>query len=345
MELYTTNPLTDNRWDELVTRHPHSSVFHQRSFLSALNRTYNYEPFVLTTSPPGTPLRNGAVFCRVSSWITGKRVVSLPFADHCDPLLDSGDDISEFSRWLRVESERQSWDYVEVRPLWCDMRLDRDLLYASSYCFHRLDMEPTLEKIFAGLHRNSIQRKIRRAEKEQLSYEVGSSEPLVNAFYSLLLKTKLRHRLIPQPRSWFSNLVACMGHCLQIRLARRNGEPIAALLTLRHKSTMVFKYGCSDERYHNLGTMPFLFWKLIEESKNSGVAEIDFGRSDPHNKGLITFKDRFSTTRKSLRYFRYTRVNTAGANAWNSDPMRRIISVLPAAVLPTAGRLLYRHIG
>src|ERR1700677_2959484 len=127
MELYTTNPLTDNRWDDLVTRHPHSSVFHQRCFLDALNRTYNYEPFVLTTSPPGMPLRNGAVFCRVSSWITGKRVVSLPFADHCDPLLDRGDDFSEFSRWLRAESERQSWDYVEVRPLWSDMRADRDL--------------------------------------------------------------------------------------------------------------------------------------------------------------------------------------------------------------------------
>lgn len=46
--------------------------------------------------------------------------------------------------------------------------------------------------------------------------------------------------------------------------------------------------------------MPFLFWRLIEESKASGVERIDFGRSDLANTSLIAFKDKFGTTRKSL---------------------------------------------
>jgi len=128
-------------------------------------------------------------------------------------------------------------------------------------------------------------------------------------------------------------------------MAKKDGVPIAALLTLLHKSTIVFKYGCSDESYHNCGAIPFLFWKLIEDGKGMDASEIDFGRSDKENEGLITFKGRFGSTRKSLRYLRYSRVRSGVMSAWSSQAMRGPLSALPAFVLPAAGRLLYKHIG
>jgi len=67
----------------------------------------------------------------------------------------------------------------------------------------------------------------------------------------------------------------------------------------------VYKYGCSDEKFHHLAGMPFLFWKLIEESKALGAEQIDFGRTDMDNDGLVEFKDRFGTTRQRLTYYRY----------------------------------------
>ncbi len=88
-----------------------------------------------------------------------------------------------------------------------------------------------------------------------------------------------------------------MGRKVQIRLARKNGTPIATMLTLEHRSSVVYKYGCSDEKFHHLDGMPFLFWRLIEETKASGAEKIDFGRSDLDNEGLITFKDRLGTRR------------------------------------------------
>jgi lipid II:glycine glycyltransferase (peptidoglycan interpeptide bridge formation enzyme) len=158
--------------------------------------------------------------------------------------------------------------------------------------------------------------------------------------------TRKRHQVPPQPRAWFRNLLECMGDKLQIRLARKNGTPIAALLTLRHRSSVVYKYGCSDERFHHLAGMPFLFWKLIEESKASGVQEIDFGRSDLDNHGLITFKDRFGTTRKLITYLRYPQAATLKTTSrWGSQTIRQIFSIVPDALLPTVGRVLYRHIG
>src|SRR2546430_5296635 len=90
--LYSLDPLEDPRWAEFVQRHPRASVFHTPGWLEALRRTYGYEPVVYTTSLPRAELTNGLVFCRVRSWLTGRRLVSLPFSDHCEPLVHNSEE-------------------------------------------------------------------------------------------------------------------------------------------------------------------------------------------------------------------------------------------------------------
>jgi lipid II:glycine glycyltransferase (peptidoglycan interpeptide bridge formation enzyme) len=203
-----------------------------------------------------------------------------------------------------------------------------------------------LSEIFQGFHKDSVQRKIRRAEKAGLNYDAGRSERIIEEFYGLLLKTRRRHQLFPQPRVWFKNLFACLGENVQIRVARKEDVPIAAMLTLRHRSSVVYKYGCSDEKFHNLGGMQLLFWRLIEESKTFGAAELDFGRSDMDNEGLVTFKDRFGTKKKLLTYVRYPQAKKeAAAVRWGMRAARQMFSILPDTISPAAGKILYKHIG
>ena len=345
MDIHVLDPLSDNRWDELVRRHTSASIFHDRGWLEALTCTYRYKPFVLTSALPGEPLENGLVICRVSSWITGTRLVSLPFSDHCEPLVSKAGEFEAFLDWLQTECERQHWGYVELRPLLAANGSGLSLQPSCSYCFHELDLTPRLDQIFQRLHGNSFRRKIQRAEREHVSYESGRSAQLLEEFYRVLLLTRKRHQLLPQPRAWFRNLLQCMGDKLQIRIARKDDVPIAAMLTLQHQSSVVYKYGCSDERFHNLGGMPFLFWKLLEESKAAGAERIDFGRTDLSNEGLLTFKDRLGATRKLLTYYRYTRTSGRVAAIEHSRAVRQFLSILPKTISSTAGRFLYRHMG
>jgi hypothetical protein len=346
MQLYTLDPMLDGRWDDLVASHPSASVFHQRGWLEALARSYGYRPVVLTSTPPGERLSDGIVFCEIKSWITGSRLVSLPFADHAEPLRNEIGDSFDLAVWLQNECSQQNWKYIELRPISGEMHSDGPLVASQSYWLHTLDLTPSLEQIFRNFHKNCIQRRIRRAEREHLSYEKGCSEGLVDDFYRLLMITRRRHHLLPQPRAWFRNLVACMGSNVEIRLARKGSIPIAAILTLKHRSTVVFKYGCSDERFHHLAGMPFLFWNLIEESKQAGAEQIDFGRTDLENDGLIRFKDQFGTARRRITYFRYPQSAREIAVAASYLPgTRALFSVLPDALSSIAGRLLYRHMG
>jgi len=346
MRLYTLNPTQDSRWDDLVASHPQASVFHDKGWLKALARTYRYRSIALTSTPPGERLRDGIVFCEIKSWIDGSRLVSLPFADHCEPMQNEIGNSFEFRDWMRNESQQNNWKYVEVRPVSWETEPESLLIANQSFWFHKLDLTPSIEQVFRRLHKNCIQRRIRRAEHEHLSYEIGTSEALSDDFYRLLMITRRRQKLLPQPRAWFRNLVACMGSKLEIRVARKDEVPIAAMLTLSHRRTVYYKYGCSNEKFHHLAGMPFLLWKLIDESKAAGANEIDFGRTDLENDGLTQFKDRFGTERKKITYFRYPQgAQKKGVVASYLPMMRSIFSILPDALSSRAGSLVYRHIG
>src|SRR5215831_12638402 len=116
MTVYEIDPLRDPRWADLAGKHPRASVFHTAPWLEALRRTYGYEPVAYTTTPPGTELANGIVCCRVYSRITGRRLVSLPFSDHCEPLVESDGDLETLLHALERECARERWRYVEIRP-------------------------------------------------------------------------------------------------------------------------------------------------------------------------------------------------------------------------------------
>src|SRR5580704_8875031 len=117
MKIYQIDPLTDSRWAELVQNHPRASVFHTVPWLKTLRRTYAYQPLVFTTSPPTSALKNGLVFCRVNSWLTGHRLVSLPFSDHCEPLCDSVEELNFLIRYLQAALDHRDWKHLELRPL------------------------------------------------------------------------------------------------------------------------------------------------------------------------------------------------------------------------------------
>ena len=343
---YRIDPLAGPRWAQFAERHPRATVFHTPGWLEALWRTYGYEPVAYTTTPPGVELTNGVVLCRVFSRITGRRMVSLPFSDHCEPLLEHPEELENLLHSLKLDATKEGWKYIEIRPRTASERPPAGLEAAQTFSLHTVDLKPELAAIFRGFHKNSIQRKIRRAERERLTYAEGRSEALLEKFYQLLLRTRRRQQLPPHPRDWFRSLVDCLGDNVKICLASKDGRPIASILTLSFKNVLVYKYGCSDERFHPLGGMPFLLWNAIQEGKRNGAREFDLGRSDSDNSGLMTFKDNWGATRSQLTYWRYPAHQAAAVAAgWGIRVAHKIFAHLPDGLLIAAGKMLYKHVG
>lgn len=344
-KIYEIYPLRDPRWTSLVESHRSASVFHSTNWLTALRSVYQYEPVVVTTCPPGTSLTNGLVFCRISSWATGRRLVSLPFSDHCEPLINNPDELDAMLMEMKQQVNRDEWKYIEIRPVSSAPSSSAEMSQLVTYHFHCLDLRPSAERLFQNFHKDCVQRKIRRAERENVKYEDGASEDLLQKFYRLLVMTRRRQSLPPQPLNWFRALIAAFGKDLKIRVASKDGVAVASILTLSHRKSMVYKYGCSDAAFNNLGGTALLFWKTIQEAKDRGLEEFEMGRSDVDNLGLIAFKERWGASRKLINYWTYPQRGAGLASVWKTRVARRVVSTVPDLALVTVGRLLYRHIG
>jgi CelD/BcsL family acetyltransferase involved in cellulose biosynthesis len=348
MTVYKIDPLTDLRWQELAARHTCASVFHSSGWLRALQLTYGYEPVAYTLSSPRSELANAVVFSRIRSWATGRRLVSLPFSDHCEPLVDRDVDAAEILSHVCWEAPRNGDRFVEIRPVafGCEMLHSQiGFQVSKSSILHRMDLRPTLDYLYRSLDKHSLQQRIRRAERERLEYKEGRSEELLRMFFDLLLKTRRKHRLPPQPIAWFRHLINFLGEHLQIRVALKGDCPVAAIMTLVWNDTLVYKYGCSDPQFNNLGGSAMALWRAIQSAKAGDLSWFDLGRSDADNPGLLTFKDHWGAKRSTLCYWRYPATGSSSHVDWGERVGGHFFKRMPDRILAMAGRLLYRHIG
>jgi len=341
MPLYEIDPIRDRRWSDLVERCSASSVFQTPQWLEALRRTYGYGPVAFTDAAPGESLRNGLVFCRINSWVTGRRLVSLPFSDHCEPLVDSNATLASLLDSLNatMHYERRS---IELRYLDTGF-VPPGMITSAAFCLHAIDLRRELDVIFGDFHKSHVQRNIRKAERMGVTLEKGRSAALLAQFYDLHVITRQRLGAPIQPRIWFQNLADCLGERLQIYAAMVNGTPVAAIMTTTHRNTLVYKYGCSDVAYRRYGANPFLFWRAIQDAKHEGIESFDLGRSDVDNEGLLAFKDHLGARRAALKYYRHA--ERPSRLRWATSLAERLYALVPTKIQTRVGGVLYKHFG
>src|SRR6185436_14410103 len=116
--------------------------------------TYGFQPVAFTTSAPGARLANALVFAAVRSRLTGRRLVSLPFSDHCDPLIESDDQLRDLCAAVSDEQRRASWKYVELRPADGGLAPGAGFRASENFALHRLDLRRDTVALLAGFHRD-----------------------------------------------------------------------------------------------------------------------------------------------------------------------------------------------
>jgi hypothetical protein len=343
--IHEIDPLTDSRWPGFLRRNPCASVFHTSGWLEAVRKTYGHRPVALSVLAPDGDLLSAVVFCRVSSWLTGRRLISVPYSDHCDPLVASAADLHSLLSAFEERAREEGCKYLELRPASALPLIQSDWKRGREFYLHRLDLRAGADAVFRGSHRDCIQRRIRHAEKEGVIIKEGNDPDSVKTFYDLVVQTRRRHALPPQPRAWFKNLTECMGDAATIRLAFIGDEPIAGIVTLRYGRSLYYKYGASNARFHRFGAMPYLFWHAIQDAIGRGLEELDLGRSDCGDAGLITFKERWSPARSALSYLRSP--SDTPLFSWGgigkSALARKAWRYVPDECLVGIGTLFYRH--
>ncbi len=344
MVLEILNPFTRPEWDRLAIAHPACSFFHSSAWARVLSEAYGYKPCYATAFGD-----NGLFAClpmmEVSSFITGKRGVSLPFTDSCEPLV--GDRIS-FNALMDTAKEygkKAGWDYLEIRG---GSNFFAGTKPSVLYLGHTLDLTPGESKLFSGFSA-STRRNVRKAEKESVEVVISTRMEAMMEFCLLNRITRKQHGLPAQPLPFFRAvqervLSKGLGFIAQ---ARYQGNTIAASVFFVFGRTALYKFGASAMEYQRLRANNLVMWEAIKHLTTHGIEILSFGRTDPEQEGLRRFKLGWGAQEHAISYYHHAlRQNRfARHRELVNDFGKNLFRKLPLPMLNAIGSLVYRHTG
>ena len=342
--LEIVDPTAHPDWDECLLRGGDEDFFHTAAWGRVLGQSYGYRPlhFVMRE-------KAAVAFCMpfmaVSSPWTGSRGISLPFTDRCAPFFREAGHLSEAVNEVKEYGRTHGWKYVE----WRDSAYFHGGEAASeSFLTHDVSFEGSLPKLYGHLD-DGNRRNIRKAERENVTIEIGRSAGAVESFYRLHCLTRKRHGLPPQPLSFFRNVLAYVltpGLGL-IVLARHGGEDIAAAVFFHFGRTAIYKFGASDPRQWHLRPNNLVMWKAIQWFGERGFSRLTLGRTETDNTGLLRFKRGWNARESGLGYFRFDLERNAHVPAHHrvAAMPRALLARMPAPVLRLIGEMAYKHMG
>jgi CelD/BcsL family acetyltransferase involved in cellulose biosynthesis len=337
-------PQDDPRWQTLLTR-AGSSVFHSPEWFRVLAETYDFDVSAhIILDPAGQPAA-GLAFVPVTD-VWRSRIVSLPFSDYCDPL------VQDHRQWRAlVEPLLASGHGFSLRCLHNDVPLgDEQFNVVNKARWHGLDLQPDLDTLWSGFN-GSARRAIKKAQEAGVTIRIAEGKADLRAFFEMHLSVrKNKYRLLAQPYRFFE---AIRQHFLDddkgaLMVATYQGEIIAAIMFLEWRNTLYYKFNASHAGQLAVRPTDMLIWEGIKYGKDRGMTHLDFGLSDWDQEGLVRFKRKFATEEKTISFLQYAQQ----PQPHNPDePGRRVLPQLtnlltgesvPDDVTEKAGELLYR---
>ena len=337
------NPLAEPDWDTTVATLPGATFFHSRAWAEVLHGAYGLRPTYLTRGP-GNARSALLPLMESESWWAGRRGVSLPFTDECQPLGREPSDLAALGSGLEGLAAARGWRTWDLHggAAWMPEAPD-----SVRFLGHSLPLSADPATLFNRCD-EATRRAVRKAERSGVTVEFGHDEAAVRSFHALLCLTRRRHGLPPQPFPFFAEI---QRHILARRqgfvaLARHGGKAIAGAVFFHFGSGAVYKFGASSPEAGPLRANNLVLWRGLGRCCSLGLSQLDFGRTSLANEGLRHFKLGWGTTERTIAYRRrdcrrrvfLTSVDRA--HGWHT----RVFRALPLPVSRAIGHLCYRYL-
>jgi predicted N-acyltransferase len=335
--------LDDPRWSDFVNSCVDTFPYHQVAWSQLLAECYSYDPFVVAVVNADGDIVAGMPLMQVSSRLTGRRWVSLPFTDYCPPLCKDSQCLDILVEYLVSQQEKQSLSRIEAK---CVLPSRENVYKSSDYVRHTIDLSRKFDEVVQGFSRTHKQN-TRRASREGLRVKSFACKKALDTFFSLFVETRRRHGVPVQPKRFFDlfwkHIIAKnLGF---VMLVYREELPLAGGVFLNDNHALTFKYAasCGAGREHRANNL--LAWHAIEIACERGYRLFDWGRTDVSNEGLRIFKDRWGSIEIPLSYSVISDRAPVAKPALAAGLMSSLLRYTPPFVCESAGKLLYRHFG
>lgn len=291
----------------------------------------------------GETIRAGIPFADVHSFMTGNRWVSLPFSDHCEPLLPE-DDRCALEMLVAFLKRRQQLGAPRMEIRW-EIESSQQTFREVNFIHQWIPLQRDPEAVFKKFKKSTVWRHLHCAERHGITVKECTTLDEFMNFYRLQVMTRRRHGVPVQPKRFFAAVWERLlqhgcGFCL---LAYKDDQPIAGGVFLTHGRTAVYKYSASDVRFRALNPGYPIMWEAIQRVCRQGCTMLDLGRSAKGDAGLRRHKKAWGALERELPYTIITSNPPKHGPEILDSVLASIIRHSPRFVCSVTGQLLYKH--
>jgi len=307
--------------------------------------------FLVLRQSEGGPIVAGLPLYDVTSWLTGSRLVSVPYGTLCDPLVGCCDELASLLSYpIRLNEDPGYGKFRMGGILQADkMFFDERFLLTNTHKHHYLSLESEFREIVKTFKRTVRQSK-NIGDRAGLEVVVGEDEAGLKAFHELYSETRKRNHVPTQPYHYFFNLVTELNrvNAISLLLVRLGENMVGSGIVIKFNGRATLEFLASSSKALALRPNHALVWAAIEMAHREGLKIFDFGRTNPEDQGLMRFKRSWGTMEADLAVA--TLGNNCKSSIYNRNSSVWKISEfmseeLPAPLYATFSKFVYRHTG
>ena len=344
-----------SQWDEFVLHHPYGWFCQLSGWKDVLENSFQHIKghFLAILDEESNKIEAGLPIYEVRSWLTGTRLVSVPFGTLCDPLISSSGEIELLNRRVLELYDQCKASYIEIRSFFSsDLIQNEEFGHCCFFKHHYIPLDSDPEKVKKSFHRTCVRQRISRALKSDLELKVGSDLSDLREFYELYSLTRKRNGVPVQPYRFFRSLWEIFGpsNNLVLLLSLHKENAVAGIILFKFKQQVSAEFAASNiTEFQQISPNHLLFWEAIKSACLEGYKVFDFGRTSPNNKSLMDFKRRWGTEVVDLPQFFYPKSATDSVlrreERWQFKTIEKLCKVMPAPFVQVLGDFCYRHMG
>ncbi|AQA00574.1 FemAB [Sphingopyxis sp. QXT-31] len=265
----------DAGWDAYVDAHPAATPFHTRAWCQAITRATGHKHHLIAQRDTAGRIVGLLPLHHVRSPLFGQALVASGFAVGGGILADS-DDIAAVLADAAVDlAASLGVPSIELRggPLPDGWHVE-DEVYAG---FAR-DLAADEEAELLAIPRKQ-RAEVRKALASDLTVTVGTDEEHRTAHYRVYA-TSVRNLGTPVfPKPLFSHVLDAFGSDADILNVHQDGEPVASVLSLYWRGTVMPYWGGGLASARGLRANELMYFALMNHARSKDCTRFDFGRS------------------------------------------------------------------
>lgn len=334
------------RLEAFVAAHPQGTPFHRPAWLLAVSAGTGNDAMALVAERRGDVVAY-LPLSRIQSPIFGSLLASSGFAVDGGLLAAAGHGREQIYEILEQLAERFSCPAIELRGGLLPQGRPGWALKTTSHAGFVAPLAPDEEAQLAWIPRKQ-RAEVRKGLANPLEVDVGVSERDRAAHYTVYAESVRNLGTPVFPRALFDAVLDRFGDQADILTVRHEGVPVASVLSLYHKGSVLPYWGGGAWAARALRANDRMYFELMLHARRRGCNRFDFGRSKT-GSGAYHFKRNWGFEPEPLTYAAWT---APGARPRDADPTsaKHALQIalwrrLPLAVANRLGPWISRGLG